>query len=371
MQHDLELLNLCKRYPGGHQAVDNFCLQARRGEFISIVGPSGCGKTTTLRMLAGFESLSSGRILLRGQDIGHLPPEQRPTSTIFQDFALFPHMTVRENIAFGLQVRRLAPAAMKARIDHMLGLFELDAVAGRRGSQLSGGQRQRVALARGLAVQPDILLLDEPLGALDANLRKSIQHELKLLQREVGITFLFVTHAQSEALVLSDRVVVMNRGRAEQIATPHTLYTRPATPFVARFIGRNALLAGRVQALGHGVALVDTALGLLKGSPAENSGLRIGDRALLVVPSEAMDLRAAPDDESQAPEGQIAGHVSGRTYTGQTVRLQVELADGECLSIERHVDHADDLPNAARVQVSWPIAEATVIPAGPDPGSCL
>ncbi|WP_265284160.1 ABC transporter ATP-binding protein [Verminephrobacter aporrectodeae] len=361
VQHDLELLDLCKVYPGGHRAVNRLCLQARRGEFISLVGPSGCGKTTTLRMLAGFEALSSGRILLRGRSIGHLPPEQRPTATIFQDFALFPHMTVRENIAFGLH-GRLDPAAQRARVEHMLALFELGPVAGRHGRQLSGGQRQRVALARGLAVQPDILLLDEPLGALDANLRRSIQHELKLLQREVGITFLFVTHAQSEALVLSDRVVVMNRGHTEQIDTPCALYTRPATEFVACFIGRNALLAGRVQGIEHHVVQVATALGLLQGTAAGPASLRVGDRALLVVPSEAMDLRQVPQD-SAPPAGQIAGHVVGRTYTGQTVRLHVELADGECLTVERHVDHADGLPHAARVLLSWPVAEASVIPA--------
>ena len=362
MGHDLELLNLCKTYPGGHRAVNNFCLQAQRGEFISLVGPSGCGKTTTLRMVAGFEDISSGQILVRGKEIGHLPAEQRPTSTIFQNFALFPHMTVRENIAFGLQVRGLDPAAMKARIDHMLGLFELGAVADRRGSRLSGGQRQRVALARGLAVQPDILLLDEPLGALDANLRKSIQHELKLLQREVGITFLFVTHAQSEALVLSDRVVVMNSGNTEQIDTPHALYTRPATEFVARFIGRNALLTGQVQSVDRGVAVVLTRMGPLAGTLGAQARLKVGDAALLVVPSEAMDLGSAQGSALAAGSGgQISGQVSGRTYTGQTVRLQIELADGESLTIERHVDRADELPNATQVQVSWPAAQATVI----------
>ncbi len=364
MAHDLELLNLCKTYPGGHRAVKDFCLQVQRGEFISLVGPSGCGKTTTLRMIAGFEDISSGQILVRGQEIGHLPPERRPTSTIFQNFALFPHMTVRENIAFGLRVRKLDAAAMKSRIDHMLALFELGPVAERRGSHLSGGQRQRVALARGLAVQPDILLLDEPLGALDANLRKSIQHELKLLQREVGITFVFVTHAQSEALVLSDRVVVMNNGNTEQIDTPYALYTRPMTEFVARFMGRNALLGGPVQSMTDGVAVVATTMGPLRGMLGAGTGLRVGDSALLVVPSEAIDLSAAPaGHEGRVPEGRIGGYVSGRTYTGQTVRLQVELADGERLTIERHVDGADQLPDAAQVQVSWPVAEATVIRA--------
>ena len=369
MAHDLELINVCKTYAGGQRAVVDFNLQTRRGEFISIVGPSGCGKTTTLRMIAGFEDITSGQVLVRGKEIGHLPAEQRPTSTIFQNFALFPHMSVRENIAFGLKVRRLQPAAMAARINHMLALFQLGDVADRLGANLSGGQRQRVALARGLAVQPDILLLDEPLGALDANLRKSIQNELKLLQREVGITFVFVTHAQSEALVLSDRIVVMNRGNVEQIATPLALYTRPRTEFVARFMGRNAMFNGTVSAVDGDTACVVTPFGPMYGQCPDGARLSPGADAVLVVPSEAFDVdlgdgapsSAADSADGQARSAPVPARIVGRSYAGQSMRLQLALADGASISLERAVAVADRLPDAANVRLSWPTREATVI----------
>jgi ABC-type Fe3+/spermidine/putrescine transport system ATPase subunit len=215
MTYDLELSGVGKVYDNGTVAVRDFDLAVERGEFIAFVGPSGCGKTTTLRMIAGFETITTGEIKIRGSRINELPAERRPTSTIFQNFALFPYMTVRQNIEYGLAVKRLAKPERRRKADGIMAKLELTDVAERRPDGLSGGQRQRVALARGLVVEPDILLLDEPLGALDANLRKSIQNELKLLQRDLGITFIFVTHAQSEALVLSDRVVVMNRGAIE------------------------------------------------------------------------------------------------------------------------------------------------------------
>jgi ABC-type Fe3+/spermidine/putrescine transport system ATPase subunit len=361
MSFDLELINVCKVYPGGQQAVSGFNLQAKRGEFISIIGPSGCGKTTTLRMIAGFEEISSGQVLVRGKDISRLPPEDRPTSTIFQNFALFPHLTVRENIAFGLQVRRLDPGEMKRRIERMVALFDLGDVADRRGAALSGGQRQRVALARGLAVQPDILLLDEPLGALDANLRKSIQHELKLLQREVGITFVFVTHAQSEALVLSDRIVVMNRGHIEQIAPPLALYTSPQTEFVARFMGRNALFRGTVAGSQGAVIDVATASGPLRGTAEHRHHWAEGAPALLVVPSEAFDITAQAPDAAEGRGAGLPARVTGRTYCGQTVRLALEVGEGRAVSIERPVHLADALPDQAQVWLSWPADEARVI----------
>ncbi|MEM8756065.1 MAG: ABC transporter ATP-binding protein, partial [Pseudomonadota bacterium] len=243
---DLELVQLKKVYPGGTLAVEGFDLQVEKGEFISFVGPSGCGKTTTLRMIAGLEDITSGDLLIRGRNFTRVPAEERPTATIFQNYALFPHMTVRENLAFGLEVRKLPTAEVKRKVDAIIDTLELGDVAGAKERNLSGGQKQRVALARGLVTEPDILLLDEPLGALDANLRKSIQEELKILQRELGLTFVFVTHAQSEALAMGDRVVVMNAGRVEQISPPFELYTRPRTAFVARFIGRNMILDGTV-----------------------------------------------------------------------------------------------------------------------------
>ena len=253
MDYDLQLINIGKVYDNGTPAVMDVNLDVKRGEFVALLGPSGCGKTTTLRMIAGFESVTSGDLLIRGSRINDLPAERRPTSMIFQNYALFPHMTVRRNVGYGLEVKKLPKTERDAKVDHILEKFGLLDIAEQTTHRLSGGQRQRIALARGLVVEPQILLLDEPLGALDANLRKTIQAELKLLQRSLGITFVFVTHAQSEALTMSDRVVVMNQGRIEQNSTPYQLYTRPATPFVAQFIGTpqmNVMAAADLTQLG-------------------------------------------------------------------------------------------------------------------------
>ncbi len=358
MTYDLELVKLGKTYANGTPAVIDFDLKVSKGEFVSFVGPSGCGKTTTLRMIAGFEAISSGDILIQGHNVSDLPAERRPTSTIFQNFALFPHMTVRENIEYGLRVKRMAAADRRRRVDRMMERLDLGPVGGQRPAGLSGGQRQRVALARGLVVEPDILLLDEPLGALDANLRKSIQHELKLLQRNVGITFIFVTHAQSEALMLSDRIVVMNRGRAEQISTPHDLYTRPQCEFVARFIGRNTLLTGTLQGHADGIAAVATAAGLLHGRP--NGILPAeGAAAVLSIPSEAVDLVDAtgpPDHRERMP-----GRLVSRLLIGTAVQLNVALADGQEITVESHASKYPRGWSPDELALAWDPADATVV----------
>ncbi len=258
MTYDLELINVGKVYDNGATAVSNFDLAVNKGEFIAFLGPSGCGKTTTLRMIAGFESITSGDMMIKGVRMNDIRPEHRPTSTIFQNYALFPHMTVRRNVGYGLDVKGMPKAERDAKVDRIIATLGLEEIAERKPEKLSGGQRQRIALARGLVVEPDILLLDEPLGALDANLRKAIQNELKLLQKTLGVTFIFVTHAQSEALALSDRIVVMNQGRVEQISPPHQLYTRPDTPFVAQFIGRNTIFKGAVETQTNDVARIAT-----------------------------------------------------------------------------------------------------------------
>ena len=252
MAYDLQLSHIGKVYDNGTPAVIDFNLDVEKGEFIAFLGPSGCGKTTTLRMIAGFETITSGDLMIRGKRVNDLNPEQRPTSMIFQNYALFPHMNVRQNIRFGLEVKGMAAAEADRKVDRIIDKLGLSDVADMRPNRLSGGQRQRIALARSLVVEPDILLLDEPLGALDANLRKSIQNELKLLQRELGITFVFVTHAQSEALALSDRIVVMNHGRVEQIGTPAEIYDQPASPFVMSFVGAvNVLPQGAIHVAGN------------------------------------------------------------------------------------------------------------------------
>jgi ABC-type Fe3+/spermidine/putrescine transport system ATPase subunit len=361
MAFDLELSGLGKVFPNGTLAVADLDLEVEKGEFISFLGPSGCGKTTTLRMIAGFEAATSGDILIRGKRVNDLPPERRPTSTIFQNFALFPHMTVRQNIEYGLHIKRLSGDDRRARADGIMEKLQLVDLARRRPGELSGGQRQRTALARGLVVEPDILLLDEPLGALDANLRKPIQNELKLLQRKVGITFIFVTHAQSEALVLSDRIVVMNRGRAEQISRPDELYTRPRTEFVARFIGRNSILTGTLSRADKGLAVVDTPFGPLSGAP-NGALLEVGRPAAIVVPSEAMDVR--PATAAGAPGNALKGRLVGRTMTGLEVHLTVALENDQEIMIEASRNKYERELASPDVLVSWSAPDATVIRTG-------
>lgn len=234
------------RHFGDVKAVDNANLEIGDGEFFSMLGPSGSGKTTCLRMIAGFDRPTSGSIFLYGQDVSNLPPYERNVNTVFQDYALFPHMTIEDNIAYGLMIRGVPKPERYKQVDEMLGLVQLPGYGRRKPSQLSGGQRQRVALARALINHPRVLLLDEPLGALDLKLRQQMQIELKSIQKRVGITFIFVTHDQEEALTMSDRIAVFNEGRIEQVGTPADVYERPASPFVAGFVGTSNLLSGDV-----------------------------------------------------------------------------------------------------------------------------
>ncbi|MFT3894875.1 MAG: ABC transporter ATP-binding protein [Anaerolineales bacterium] len=234
------------RYFGDVKAVDNVELEIKDGEFFSMLGPSGSGKTTCLRMIAGFDRPTAGQIILYGQDVSNLPPYERPVNTVFQDYALFPHMTVADNIGYGLMIKGVSKPERQKRVDEMLKLVQLPAFGGRKPSQLSGGQRQRVALGRALINHPKVLLLDEPLGALDLKLRQQMQVELKNIQREVGITFIFVTHDQEEALTMSDRIAVFNEGKIEQVGTPAEVYEHPSTTFVAGFVGTSNLVSGEV-----------------------------------------------------------------------------------------------------------------------------
>ncbi len=365
--YDLELIGVGKIYENGTPAVVDFDLAVEKGEFIAFLGPSGCGKTTTLRMIAGFETITSGDILIRGRRINDIPPERRPTSMIFQNYALFPHMTVRQNVGYGLAVKRLPKPDGEARVDRIMDALDLTDVAERRPDRLSGGQRQRVALARSLIVEPDILLLDEPLGALDANLRRKIQSELKLLQRDLGITFVFVTHAQSEALTLSDRIVVMSQGRIEQISAPYELYTRPQTAFTAQFIGRNSLFDGRVEAVSEGRVTVDTPAGRLVGAMVRP--VRQGDDVRLAVPSEVLDVFAAMAGGEARLRDDYAGNVLSGTVTardvvGHVVQLTIRLERGETVQIDGHEDkfNGDALAAESAVWIAWRPGEATVIP---------
>ena len=368
MAYDLELTKVGKVYDNGTLAVADFDLTVAKGEFIAFLGPSGCGKTTTLRMIAGFESISSGDIMIRGRRVNDIPPEKRPTAMIFQNYALFPHMTVRGNVAYGLEVKRLPKAERDAKVERILATLGLTDFAGEKPARLSGGQRQRIALARSLVVEPDILLLDEPLGALDANLRKVVQNELKILQKNLGITFVFVTHAQSEALALSDRIVVMNQGRIEQVSPPHVLYTRPRTPFVAQFIGRNTVLEGTAgDSKGEELA-VSTPLGEFVGRP--NGDLGRAAAAKLVVPAEAIDVFQADGTDRTALSARYRGNVlaakvSRAEVVGHIVHLAAELPDKRFVRLEAHVDKypRGAFPADSDIFIAWPPADASVIPA--------
>ena len=241
----IELRHISKVYSdNGFKAVDDFNLEVKRGEFVTFLGPSGCGKTTTLRMIAGFEMPTSGEILLNGEDISQLPANKRPINTVFQRYALFPHMNVFDNIAFGLKIKKMDKDTIEHKVNRMLKLVGLEGFGLRNINQLSGGQQQRVAIARALVNEPKVLLLDEPLGALDLKLRKTMQIELKNIQQEVGITFVYVTHDQEEALTMSDTIVVMNEGQIQQIGSPTDIYNEPENRFVAQFIGESNIIEG-------------------------------------------------------------------------------------------------------------------------------
>jgi ABC-type Fe3+/spermidine/putrescine transport system ATPase subunit len=361
---DLQLAGVGKVYENGTPAVIDFNLEVSKGEFIAFLGPSGCGKTTTLRMIAGFETISSGDIFIRGNRINDVPPERRPTAMIFQNYALFPHMTVRANVRFGLDVKKMPAAQRDAMVERILEKLGLTDVGDVKPERLSGGQKQRIALARALVVEPDILLLDEPLGALDANLRKSIQNELKLLQRHLGVTFVFVTHAQSEALALSDRIVVMNAGRIEQISAPYELYTRPRSQFVAKFIGRNALISGKVISADTNGCLLDTAFGALAGT--SRVAMRAGSSASLAVPAEAIDILPASTPENYFLEvyggNPIKGTVESIQQVGHIVQLVIIVGAAQPIIVEGHADkYAGRFQGGEEVLLAWKKDVATLV----------
>jgi spermidine/putrescine transport system ATP-binding protein len=294
------------------RALDDVSIQIRKGEFFTLLGPSGCGKTTLLRLIAGFEMPTSGSILLDGSDITELPPNKRPVNTVFQSYALFPHLSVAENVGFGLTMQGRPKAEVDKRVAEMLVLVKLDAMAGRKTSQLSGGQQQRVALARALAPQPKVLLLDEPLSALDLKLRKEMQVELKRLQTETGITFIFVTHDQEEALTMSDRIGVMSAGKLQQVGSPKEIYTRPVNRFVASFIGETNFLPATV---------VPGGVKLATGDKVEVATTRPGAVTLTVRPEQVRLLAAGEP-------GAIAATVKFQVYFGTDTHCHLALADG-------------------------------------------
>ncbi|HEX2527629.1 MAG TPA: ABC transporter ATP-binding protein [Geminicoccus sp.] len=311
--------NVRKSYDGRHLVVKDLNLDIRRGEFLTMLGPSGSGKTTTLMMLAGFEAASGGEIVLAGQRIDHVPPYRRDIGMVFQNYALFPHLTVAQNVAFPLKVRRQPKAEVEARVAAALSMVRLDGFADRRPSQLSGGQQQRVALARALVFEPKLVLMDEPLGALDKQLRENMQYEIKQLHERLGVTMVYVTHDQSEALTMSDRVAVFEDGVIQQLATPRDLYERPQNAFVARFIGENNRLPGRVQAVEGGTCRVEVNGACLRATTV--GALRAGERVILSLRPERVALAPAP--------GSLPNMASGRVleliYVGDHLRVHLRV----------------------------------------------
>ena len=317
----IQLEGLTKAF-GEHVAVAGIDLDMPPGEFFTLLGPSGCGKTTTLRMIAGFEQPTSGRIMLDGVDVARVPPHRRNVNTVFQSYALFPHLDVTKNVAFGLKYQKLDKRERAKRVAEALELVNLSEFAHRKADQLSGGQQQRVALARALVLQPRVLLLDEPLGALDAKLRKSLQVELKALQAELGITFVFVTHDQEEALTMSDRIAVMNAGRVEQVGPPQDLYEEPTTTFVADFLGVSNLMTVTAQGASSGRCKV--ALGDFELYASNGDVSAIGETRIVIRP-ERVRLEA----HSSTGENRIPGMVERVVYLGNGNQIIVGLANGE------------------------------------------
>ncbi|MFL5897318.1 MAG: ABC transporter ATP-binding protein [Solirubrobacterales bacterium] len=346
----VELRSVTKRFDQ-FAAVDDLNLELAHGEFFTLLGPSGCGKTTTLRMIAGFERPTSGEVRIEGEDVAQLPPHRRPTNTVFQSYALFPHLSVEDNVAFGLKRKKVAKEEIKQRVRGELERVGLASEGNRRPSQLSGGMQQRVALARALVNLPKVLLLDEPLGALDLKLRKELQVELKRIQRDVGITFVYVTHDQEEALTMSDRIAVMNRGRVEQVAMPEEVYDRPATTFVAGFIGVSNLMPATVTG-SHQVKLDQ---GQTISTPTDR--FSIGDRCQAVVRPEKLEVELVDDRHGGGDQPRVEGIVASSLYLGTATQIAVDLGEGVRMTVL--VPNADEaerqrLPGGgARVTLSW------------------
>jgi spermidine/putrescine transport system ATP-binding protein len=349
----VKLEGVTKRF-GDLVAVDDLDLDLAGGEFFTLLGPSGCGKTTTLRMVAGFEDPDAGKVLIDGEDVAGLPPFKRPTNTVFQSYALFPHLSVRENVGFGLKRKKVPRAEIETRVRAELERVGLASEVNRRPNQLSGGMQQRVALARALVNFPKVLLLDEPLGALDLKLRKGLQVELKRIQRDVGITFVYVTHDQEEALTMSDRIAVMNRGRVEQVDAPEAVYERPATTFVAGFIGVSNLMPAVVEQASGGRTRVRLDAGV--EIEAAGNGLATGERCHAVVRPEKLEI-GRKEDSTRDGWPSVEGTVESSVYLGTATQIVVRLAGDVPMTVL--VPNADEaergrLPGGgASVRLSW------------------
>ena len=334
------------------RVVKKLNLDVEEGEFLTMLGPSGCGKTTTLRMIAGFEVPTSGQIFLEGEDVDDKKPNERNVNTVFQNYALFPHMNVFDNIAFGLVEKKVKKDEIRSRVEEMIKLVQLDGMEKRMPAQMSGGQKQRVAIARALVNRPKVLLLDEPLGALDLKLRKQMQGELKALQRRLGITFIYVTHDQEEALTMSDRIAVMNRGRLEQVGTPEEVYNHPETKFVADFIGESNIIEGYIENMTDDSIEVTMESGK---AIIHETGYRMEEMVYLCIRPENLKI------SMEAKEGfRFRGQVKEHIFIGSTNKTMIEMPNGQML---KSVTPAEDelIPVGTAVNVFWNPGKAVVM----------
>ena len=353
----LELEKLHKEF-GDFTAIEAIDVALGAGEFLSLLGPSGCGKTTALRIVAGFERPTSGRVVVEGKDLTHVPPNRRDMGMVFQAYSLFPNMNAADNVEFGLRVRRQSSVERRQRVDELLELVGLTAAAKRYPHQLSGGMQQRVALARALAIEPRVLLLDEPLSALDAKVRVQLREEIRRLQTQLGITTLYVTHDQEEALSVSDRVAVLSHGQIEQIGSPAEIYNAPGTPFVAEFIGTMNRLEATVADEGQ-VQVNGTVLPV-----ADARGLPRGERVLVLVRPEILELQRADGASSSALIGDVVAHI----FLGAITRVKVDAGDHQ-LSADLPGHRAAEVPVGSRVAASFPADGGRVLALSEQPAS--
>lgn len=339
----LELKNIKKSFQDGEDVLDGICLTAKKGEFVTLLGSSGCGKTTTLRIIAGLEQPDSGQVFLNGKDVTGLEPNRRNVNTVFQNYALFPHMNVADNIGYGLKLKKTPKAEISCRVKEMLELVQLTGFEKRKPSELSGGQRQRVAIARALVNNPEVLLLDEPLGALDLQLRRAMQHELKHLQKKLGITFIYITHDQEEAINMSDTIAVMNHGRFEQIGTPDEIYNHPKTSYVAIFVGNANILKGVVKEPAdnnnHQITIITESGEVQVLAASEENMPQPGETVTIAVRSENIRFEESVKNIQGNSTGNIHGltaKVTEKTFAGGQLRVVLKTTDGQEIIASRY-----------------------------------
>lgn len=353
----VEVVGVTKRF-GAMTAVDNVSLSVRAGEFLAVLGPSGCGKTTILRMLAGFEQPDSGEILISDIPVAGVPAYKRDVNTVFQHYSLFPHMTVLDNVAFGPRARGVDKATARREAQDMLDVVRLGDLANRKPIQMSGGQQQRVALARALVNRPSALLLDEPLAALDLKLRQAMQLELKRIQREVGITFIFVTHDQEEGLTMADRIAIMSQGHVEQIGTPEQIYSHPASIFVAGFIGSANLLPAKVKALNGNTVVATTASGVDVSATIDARSFTLAQNCTIMIRPERMMI----EDDPVPDQVNIKAVVTNRVFHGASSDVHVRTSDGTSLVADLEADDGIECTPGEDVWISWRAGSAYILP---------